>query len=278
MSRSPRRFYLVCAAAVVLAAAGIALYVAYQADRRLLAQVAQRVAADPTLTDEQRLELDVKYVAHQLHDPTFEEISPWPVRLYYLLNPLHPGPGDILRWGSDYRGNCGSHSRVLVAMLQSQGVDAQQLHLLDPQGRSIHTVVQARINGRLAVADGAFDIIYRRRDGSLATAADLAADTMLFHAQTTNVAGYPRQYVYLSTTVLNWQKVPVVLPAIRAALKLVLGGERVSQIRRPGIWMWPQAFYSLLSLILAGTFAVIAWRLRPAGGRQRATAKARAAG
>jgi hypothetical protein len=137
--------------------------------------------------------LCVDFVAHQLRDPRLEEIGPWPVRLYSLLNLLHHGHGDVARWGCDCRGNCGSHSRVLVAMLQSREAHVTQLHFLDSRGKLIHTVVQASVDGR-RVADGASGIVYRRRDGALATAADLLADTAFFRARMARVSGYPREH------------------------------------------------------------------------------------
>lgn len=265
MTRYRRLARLAWAGALALALASAALYVIYQGDRRLLAQLADQVDAGRQLTDEQRLVLYVDFTTHQLRDPHFEEIEPWPVRLYYLLNPLHPGPGDVVRWGSDYRGPCGSHSRVLVAMLQSRGIDVLPLLLLDGRGKSLHTVVRAFIGGRWVVADGDFGIVYRRRDGALASAADLAADTAFFRAQVDTIPGYPPFYNFDATTLFNWRKIPVVLPAVHALLVKVLGPERVKEIRRPGIWMWPQAFYSLGCLILSIGLAILGWSLSRLG-------------
>ena len=272
MTRHRRLARLAWAGAIALALASAALYVAYQSDRRLLAQLAEQVDAGRLLTDEQRLVAYVDFTTHELRNPRFEEIESWPVRLYYHLNPLHPGPGDVLRWGSDYRGPCGSHARVLVAMLQSRGMDVHPLLLLNQRGNSIHTVTEATIGGRPVVADGDFGIVFRRRDGALAGAMDLAADTTFFRAQVETIPGYPRQYNYDSTTALNWRKIPVLLPAVHALLVKILGPERVKEMRRPGIWMWPQAFYSLACLMLSICLAVLGWllsRLGPTPGTVR---------
>jgi hypothetical protein len=251
--------------AALFALLSAALFAAHSSERRLMARLAERIDAGRQLTSDQRLELYVRFARRELRDPVSPgEIHPWPVRLYYVLNPLHPGPGDVVQWGSDYRGSCGSHSRVVTAMLEARGVPSRLRLLLDDRGRSLHTVVEARAGGRWVVGDAAFGVAFFRRDGVPATAADLAADTAFFRAQVDTIAGYQRSFDYNSTTLLNWQKVPVVLPALRAGLERVLGPERVAELVRPRIWMWPRLFYSLVCLVLSVTCALWGWRLSAA--------------
>ena len=230
-----------------------------------MVRLAERIDAGRQLTGAQRLELYVRFARHELRDPQAPgDVHPWPIRLYYVLNPLHPGPGDVVQWGSDYRGSCGSHSRVVTAMLEARGVPSRLRLLLDDRGRSLHTVVEARVGGRWVVGDAAFGVAFVRRDGAPATAAELAADTAYFRAQVDTIAGYQRAYDYNSTTLLNWQKVPVVLPALRAGLVRVLGAKRVAELARPSIWMWPRLFYAWVCLVLSGVCALWALRLSAA--------------
>jgi hypothetical protein len=244
-------------AAIALAVGSATLFVAYRGQVRFLAATAQRISGGVKLSDEQLLGRFTQFAHDQIRNPTFAQL-PSGVRLYYLLNPTHPGPGDVLRWGSDYRGGCGSHTRVVVALLQASGVRCRPLFLLDDRGRSIHTVVQALIGGRWVVSDALYGIVYRTRDGRLATAADLAADTANFWAQTRSHGDYSREFDYDRVSIMNWQKLPVVLPALGAALELVAGRERVAEIARPAIWMWPRATASLACALLALGLATLA--------------------
>lgn len=246
--------------ASVLFLLGAGLYVAYRSDRQFVAEVAKGVDAGRNLTDAQRLEIYVGYAFHGIRNPRYEEINPWPVRLYYALNPMHPGPGDVLRWGSDYRGGCGSHTRAVQAMLQARGVRSRPLFILDDRGHSIHTVVEARIGSRWIVADPLCGVVYHRRDGALATRQDLAADTVQFRAQVKMIPGYDRRYDYDSVTLLNWKKVPLLLPALRWLLTRIIGPDRVAAIERPEIWMWPRALASLTCLVTAALSAFAAWQ------------------
>ena len=106
--------------AALFALLSAALFAAYSSERRLMVRLAERIDAGRQLTGDQRLALYVQFARRDLRDPTrLEDIHPWPVALYYRFNPLHPGPGDVVQWGSDYLGACGSHSRVVVAMLRA---------------------------------------------------------------------------------------------------------------------------------------------------------------
>jgi hypothetical protein len=257
-----RLSYLAWIGAVLFALLSAALFAAHRSELRMVAQIAARIDAGGQLSGDQRLARYVRFASSELYDPQgLTEVHPWPIRLYYRLNPLHPGPGDVLQWGSDYRGSCGSHSRVVAAMLRARGTPSRLRLLLDGRKRSIHTVVEARVGERWVVADAQYGIAFQRWDGAPATVADLAADAALFHAQVDTVPGYNPSYVYESTTLLNWHKDPVILPAIRAALVRLLGPERVAGLVRPSIWMWPRAFYSLACLILSAACALVAVRL-----------------
>ena len=236
-----------------------------------MAAAARRVRGESPLTEEQLLVRFTDFAFRVIRNPSFGELSPG-VRVYYLLNPMHPGPSDVLRWGSDYRGGCGSHTRVVVSMLQASGVQSRPLFLLDGSGTARHTVVQARVDGRWVVADSYYGIIYRRRDGQLATAPEIAADPAWYREQTQKARNYPASYDYGRVSIMNWQKVPVLLPALRALSIAAFGAEPVDDFARPSIWMWPRAMMSLGSLAAALLLAIIAgWRGRR---RQRSGAEA----
>lgn len=242
--------------AAVSAIAGVALMAAHLEGEATIRRLAERVAGEPGLTVEQRLTRIVRFAGDEVRiNHRLEDVSPWPVRLYYRLSPLHPGPGDVLRWGTDYRGPCGSLSRVVKAMLKATGARVRLRLLLDESGASVHTVVEVLDDGRWIVADPTYGIVYHLRDGRGATAADLGDDPALFHAHVDTIPGYSRYFDYDAHTLLNWEKVPILLPAIRDALTGVLGAERVAEIKRPSLWMWPRLFYSLGFLFLA----VVGW-------------------
>jgi hypothetical protein len=243
----------------VFALLGAALLLCYASDRALLARTARQVDAGRALTPEQRLVAYVDFAHRTIRHPTYRDLPAGLVRLYYRFNPFHPGPGDVLRWGGDYRGSCGSHVRVVVAMLQASGVRCHHLQILDAAGQPTHSVVQARIEGRWVVADALYGIVFRRRDGALASVEDLVADHPNFLAQVQGVRGYDTvHYDFKHVTSFNWKKIPVILPTIHWALERALGPERVAHMVRPRIWMWPQEFYAMACLMASGLLLVAA--------------------
>src|SRR5690242_16544513 len=113
---------LLGALAVVFAALAVGAYAWHLANKGLFERYMAQADPHRPLTSEQHLAYDVHYVMRTIRNPTREELHPWWVRAYYDLNPLHPGAGDVIRWGSHYSGPCGSHSAVLLAMLQDQHI------------------------------------------------------------------------------------------------------------------------------------------------------------
>ncbi len=239
-------------AAIAFAVLGLALLAAHAEELVRIRRVAAREVDGEGSTPEQRLSRAVRFVQREVRvNRRPQDVSPWPVRLYYQLSPLHPGPGDVLRWGTDYRGPCGSKSRLVKAILKAGG-DAVRLRLLlDDEGTSVHTVVEVRDGDRWILADPTYGIVYHLRDGRGATAEDLGADTALFRAHVDTIPGYGAGYDYDAHTLLNWEKVPILLPAIRDLLTRVMGAERVAEIKRPTLWMYPRLFYALAFLGLA---------------------------
>ncbi len=259
---SSTRARLLWSATVLFAITAVILFYGHFANDRLIAETAARIDAGRTLAPEARFAEYVRFATTELRDPTLDELPPGFVRWYYRYNPLHPGPADVLRWGSDYRGQCGSHSAVVIAMLRQHGVPARPLLLCNDRGHVVHTVVEAGIGGRWAVADPTFGIVFRRRDGQLATREEIAADPERFHAQVDGVRNYLPEYDYDSVTLMNWNKLPVVFPLVRRGLELTLGPERTERIAKPLLWLRPRASFGLLCLLVAMTSGLLAIRSR----------------
>jgi hypothetical protein len=237
--------------AVLFGTLGLLAFAQFEADVRRLAAFAAEADSGRAGISSERLVRDVAYARAHIRRLRLADLHSGPVRLYYRLNPMHPGPGDVLRWGADYRGACGSTARVVHAMLEAQHIRTRVLLLTDARERSLHTVLESHVDGRWVVLDPLYGIVFHRRDGALATRADLLADPAFFHAQVDTVQGYDARYTYERATLFNWHKVPVVLPLLRAMLTRVMGSERVAAIERPDLWMWPQAAAALVCAVAA---------------------------
>ena len=250
---------LLGALALLCGILGLLALAQFEIDVHRLAAFAAEADRGHSIAPAERLVRDVAYARAHIRQLRLADLHFAPVRFYYRYNPMHPGPGDVLRWGADYRGACGSTARVVHAMLEAQGIRTRVLLLTDAREHSLHTVLESHVQGRWVVLDPLYGIVFHRRDGMLATRADLLADPAFFHTQVDTVQGYDARYTYEYATLFNWHKLPVVLPALRALLTRVMGSERVTAIERPDLWMWPQAAAALACGAIA---LVCAWMAR----------------
>ena len=247
----------------------IAAMLSYILDQRFFRSMAADIIAGDYLTDQEILERFVDFAQNDLRRPSYDEL-PTLIKLYYKYNPFHPSARDAVKYGCDYRGGCGSSSSVVLALLGGAGLRSRSLILCDERGRRVHAVVNAEIDGRWAVADPLYGIVFTRSDSTLATAEELRDDRGLFLENARRHPSYPAGvFNYDNFALMNWKKVPVVLPAVRWALSRIIGEERTASISRPKLWMYPfPAFavaFTAFTVVLAG-----AVRLRRSKNRRRA--------
>ena len=261
--RRPGFAFLWCAA--LCAGTALALLLAYRHDRALVSAFAHQADDGAAADIEAIVERDVAFANAALAPASFDGRAGAALKLYYRVNPLHPGPGDVVRWGSDFRGPCGSYSRVVHVMLDERGIRNRFLFLTDDHGSTIHTVLEVWMGGKWAVVDPSFGIVYRRPEGGYVSADELKDDPDLLRWNVRTVSGYDASYDYHAFTHLNWKKLPILMPALRIVLVALLGEERVEQIGRPEIWIWPRLFASVVLSALALGAAIVGWRLERAG-------------
>jgi hypothetical protein len=146
---------------------------------------------------------------------------------------------------------------VVLALLSAAGIRSRSLILLDDEDRRIHAVVNAYVGRKWAVADPLYGIVFIRGDSTLVTAEELREDRDLFLSNVREAPGYPADaYDYDNYALMNWKKIPVVMPAARWVLSRTIGEDRTASITRPRIWMYPlpafAAAFTAFVLVFAG--------------------------
>ena len=180
---------------------------------------------------------------------------------FFLFKSLGPTPIQVLNQGGD----CTDKSILLMAMLESIGIDSTLAMLFDAYGEtSTHTVVEVRHGQFKAVADPVYDLVFPNPNGGFYNLEDLRKkpallpnrldDLLQIRGASNKIIFYRRtneSYQFAST--VNWNK--------NDLLKLtsnVLGaiGIEARDIRRPHFLDDPKLFISI-TLFFIGIFFII---------------------
>ena len=189
---------------------------------------------------------------------------------YELVNPLaallRPSAYQVYRRG----GHCAKRSRLLVELLEVQGIEAHKLYLYnrrglellkDPPRAWVHVVVEARVGDRWVVADPLFGLVFRTAEGTLATAAELASDTTQLRRERLRAderfdVWEDRLYFYDDVRRLPWFMLGSLGEPLRGALVRAFGRETVDGWYECFLLERPQLQIVLLSLGLMGVIGL----------------------
>jgi len=121
---------------------------------------------------------------------------------------------------------CGSYAIVLARLMQEIDRPVRVGQMRCDAHWGCHIFVEAQVDGRWAVLDPTYDLHFSAPDGHLASAAELSANWAAYAHQVP--PGYDRRYKYDGFRYTNWNKIPVIMPAMHRAL-LALGMDGVEQ-------------------------------------------------
>lgn len=122
------------------------------------------------------------------------------------------------------RGACGSYSEVLARILQTYHFPVRIAQMKAGGIYAAHNVVETMVGQHWILLDPTFNLCFVRPDHTLANFADVQKDWSFYSSQVP--AGYNPDYRYEDVRYSNWTKIPVLLPALRSALTMVIGKER----------------------------------------------------
>lgn len=119
------------------------------------------------------------------------------------------------------KGACGSYSIVLGSILQDLGFKIRfaQMKVGDVWGG--HILIEAKTSKGWIILDPSFNLAFRKPDGSLASFVDVKNNWKYYQHQLPQ--DYVREYAYEDVRYTNWQKIPIVMPAIKKMLGATIG-------------------------------------------------------
>lgn len=122
------------------------------------------------------------------------------------------------------QGACGSYSLVMARLLLELNIDARivQMKVGDVYGG--HNIVEARYKNSWIVVDPLYNLFFKRPDGALASFNDVQRNWAYYKQQLPE--GYNERYRYEGVRYTNWDKIPVLMPAIKKVLNLFMGEKK----------------------------------------------------
>jgi hypothetical protein len=148
------------------------------------------------------------------------------------------------------RGACGSYSQVLARILQTYHFPVRIAQMKAGGFYGAHNIVEAKIGKDWVVLDPTYNLRFIRPDGRLACFADVKNDWPYYSKQVPT--DYNHAYRYEDVRYTNWTKIPVVSPALKSLLTLVIGPERTNAFSMRTILMntYTAYLYFLIALYI----------------------------
>jgi hypothetical protein len=116
------------------------------------------------------------------------------------------------------KGACGSYSMVLGSILQNLGFEIRFAQMKVDNVWGGHILIEAKAKYGWVILDPSFNLSFLRPDGHLASFNDVKNNWGFYSKQLP--IDYVKEYAYADVRYTNWNKIPIVLPA----LKLILNG------------------------------------------------------
>lgn len=205
----------------------------------------------------------------------FESINHWIYRnkgfkknqSYYFVKSLGPTPIQILEQGGD----CTDKSILLVAMLESIGIDSTLVMLFDEDNLdSTHTVVEVRSGEFRAAADPVYDLVFPNPSGGYYGIENLRKNPALLLNRLDNlidIRGTSDKIIYYRrdnetyrfASTINWKKNNLL--KITASILKKMGIEAV-EIRRPHFMDDPKLLISTTLMCFSIFFVICGFVLR----------------
>lgn len=126
------------------------------------------------------------------------------------------------------QGACGSYAMVMARLMEDLGFEARMAQMKVGEVYGGHNIVEVKYAGNWIVLDPLYNLYFKKPNGELASFADVHNDWGYYKQQLPE--GYDQSYNYADVRYTNWDKIPVLMPALKNILNFLLGGEKADQI------------------------------------------------
>jgi hypothetical protein len=162
-------------------------------------------------------------------------------------------PTDTLNYDALLR-VCGTATNAFINLVDTGGMQARRLLLLDSRQMTKHVVSEVLVDGRWIIVDPSFRVILRGEDGKTLTREELA-DPKIFKAATANIHGYDSSYTYDRTVHIRLARIRVFGLLLRRMLdRLAPGWEDTATMT---LLVERESFAALVASLLLVIFLIL---------------------
>jgi hypothetical protein len=131
-------------------------------------------------------------------------------------------PTDTLNYDALLR-VCGTATNAFINLVDTGGMQARRLLLVDSRQITKHVVAEVLVDGRWIIVDPSFRVVMRGADGKTLTREELA-DPAIFAAATRNISGYEPSYTFDHTVHIRLARIHVFGALLRRILDRAFPG------------------------------------------------------
>lgn len=198
----------------------IGLLVLGFANERLYRAIVQNYIAQHGEQSEQEFAVGLLNLTHELVSTRIDSLGGWqgPSLRTSLIQPANL---DLLIGD----GICGSYVGVFTRIAQAAGLSVRIGQMRCGATQGCHMFSEVLLNGRWVVMDAMYNVAFRNDDGTMAVFEQVSANFGDYKSQLPS--DYQFWFDYTGVQRTNWNKIPVVMPALRRALLWVVPAEAV---------------------------------------------------
>jgi hypothetical protein len=157
-------------------------------------------------------------------------------------------------------GACGSYAFVLSRLLEQLGIETRFAQMKVGNLAAGHIIVEAKSAGRWVALDASYDLMFTKPQGGFASFDEIKENWDYYKNQTP--PNYDPSYNYSAVRYTNWNKIPVVMPALKGILNITIGEKAANEFSLRSIFLkkfdilfkFTLVFYIVFSILLIRLF------------------------
>lgn len=126
------------------------------------------------------------------------------------------------------QGACGSYALVLARLVNELGYETRMVQMEVNNEPAGHILIEAKYKDKWIVLDPSYDHYFRHSNGTIASFTDIQSDWNYYQNQVP--PNYDLRYKYEGKQYTNWNKIPVLMPAIKKVLDWTIGKENADTL------------------------------------------------